>query len=288
MVLPLRLRKDLIWGMPDSRIRAPRILLCNRDSFDISRSFGRFCFLLLAPFIYLCNHKVIIMLIHQKAFTLIELLIVVAIIAILAAIAVPNFLEAQVRAKVSRAKNDMRAIATGLEAYQIEWNKYPADVTAYDRNNDGSPRYGIEPYIRVRAPNPILCVLSTPIAYMSSIPRDTFKRKWVSFWAPSNEDTPYAYSSEPRRLFWLQIQSAVAPAGKPRGKVMGQWVLYSYGPDRYPSGGENLILGLEYAITRDPIDMSRSDNDRWGAGDPNIYDATNGTVSMGDIARVGP
>jgi prepilin-type N-terminal cleavage/methylation domain-containing protein len=61
----------------------------------------------------------------KKAFTLIELLIVVAIIAILAAIAVPNFLEAQVRAKVSRCQNDMRALTTGLEAYAVDYNAYP-------------------------------------------------------------------------------------------------------------------------------------------------------------------
>ena len=64
---------------------------------------------------------------QQKAFTLIELLIVVAIIAILAAIAVPNFLEAQVRSKVSRVRSDMRSLATALEAYQVDNNKYPPD-----------------------------------------------------------------------------------------------------------------------------------------------------------------
>ena len=60
-----------------------------------------------------------------RGFTLIELLIVVAIIAILAAIAVPNFLEAQTRSKVSRVKSDMRTIATGLESYQVDYNRYP-------------------------------------------------------------------------------------------------------------------------------------------------------------------
>ncbi|MDK2972666.1 MAG: hypothetical protein PWP23_2421 [Candidatus Sumerlaeota bacterium] len=59
----------------------------------------------------------------QKAFTLIELLIVVATIAILAAIAVPNFLEAQVRSKVSRTEADMRSIKTGIESCAVDYNK---------------------------------------------------------------------------------------------------------------------------------------------------------------------
>ncbi|MBN1477342.1 prepilin-type N-terminal cleavage/methylation domain-containing protein, partial [Candidatus Sumerlaeota bacterium] len=63
--------------------------------------------------------------IRHRAFTLIELLIVVAIIAILAAIAVPNFLEAQTRAKVSRVKADIRSVATALEAYIVDYNMYP-------------------------------------------------------------------------------------------------------------------------------------------------------------------
>jgi prepilin-type N-terminal cleavage/methylation domain-containing protein len=58
-------------------------------------------------------------------FTLIELLIVVAIVAILAAIAVPNMLEAQTRARVSRAQSDLRAVATAIESYRIDFAAYP-------------------------------------------------------------------------------------------------------------------------------------------------------------------
>jgi prepilin-type N-terminal cleavage/methylation domain-containing protein len=62
---------------------------------------------------------------QKKAFTLIELLIVVAIIAILAAIAIPNFLEAQTRSKVARTKADMRSLKLSLEAYRVDNNTYP-------------------------------------------------------------------------------------------------------------------------------------------------------------------
>ena len=66
---------------------------------------------------------------NRSAFTLIELLIVVTIIGVLAAIAVPNFLNAQTRAKLSRVKSDLRAAEVALEAYHIDNNAYPYPFT---------------------------------------------------------------------------------------------------------------------------------------------------------------
>ena len=60
---------------------------------------------------------------NRGGFTLVEIMIVVAIIALLAAIAVPNFLRARKRSQATRILEDLRLIDSAIDQYAIETNK---------------------------------------------------------------------------------------------------------------------------------------------------------------------
>jgi prepilin-type N-terminal cleavage/methylation domain len=75
-----------------------------------------------------------------KGFTLIELMIVVAIIGILAAIAIPNFLRYQAKSKQSEAKANLGAIFTSETSYQAERDTYAARANL-DWAPTGTTRY---------------------------------------------------------------------------------------------------------------------------------------------------
>lgn len=61
---------------------------------------------------------------HRKqGFTLVEIMIVVAIIALLAAIAVPNFLRARKRSQASTVLNDLRLIQAAVDQYATDYSK---------------------------------------------------------------------------------------------------------------------------------------------------------------------
>jgi type II secretion system protein G len=97
---------------------------------------------------------------RKKGFTLIELLIVIAIILILIAIALPNFLEAQIRAKVTKAKAEIRTLGIAMESYFLDFKVYPCESehNLYDRR-------------RFEAG---LTWLTSPIRYIAEVPQDPF------------------------------------------------------------------------------------------------------------------
>ncbi|MFH1740337.1 MAG: prepilin-type N-terminal cleavage/methylation domain-containing protein, partial [bacterium] len=109
---------------------------------------------------------------ESKAFTLIELLIVVAIIGILAAIAVPNFLNAQVRAKIAACKGEMKTAEQALEMYRMDNN----GVYMVRDSNLGGNDAGV--FYHTYVWNHI----TTPIGYLTRYPLDPFYREgeWIS------------------------------------------------------------------------------------------------------------
>lgn len=216
-----------------------------------------------------------ISLLRRPGFTLIELLIVVAIIAILAAIAVPNFLEAQTRAKVSRVKADMRSVATAVESYHVDWNRYP--ITSQWINGPGAP-----------APanfNNRLRGITTPIAYMTSLPTDVFWDKTMLFPLTPGTSPTFEYNDYTTAVVGENLpplphynlfasRAAMTNYYGRRGVVA--WAMQSAGPDRINDFQNNPTNPLTKPV-QEAVALVQGTN--------RTYDPTNGTISNGDIAR---
>lgn len=102
----------------------------------------------------------------MKAFTLIELIVVVAILGILSSIAVPQFNKALVRANVARAQGDMAALHHALMAFANDHH----DMFPLIRQDFYKGASGGEAKTRLER----LAPLTSPVAYISAIPRDPF------------------------------------------------------------------------------------------------------------------
>jgi prepilin-type N-terminal cleavage/methylation domain-containing protein len=207
-------------------------------------------------------------------FTLIELLIVIAIILILISIALPNFLEAQVRAKVANAQGELRTLITTTEMYRNDYRglepranipgAYPTKVS---ESSPYSSWWGFTSYL-----------LTTPNKYISTIPFEPFSDDFtLGFWTQmhgSEGDPPYTVIRDTMTSMWpvggnLSNNPKVqAAAGGPvlitrqfydANKKAG-YIYYSSGPDRV-------------------------DGTVWGS--PQFYSPTNGTNSFGDLYQFG-
>jgi type II secretory pathway pseudopilin PulG len=200
---------------------------------------------------------------------LIELLIVVLIIAILAAIAVPNFLAFQTRAKIARVKSDFRTLATGQEAYAVDWG-------SYTNRDAANPNGRLQGWTQ----------LSTPIAYITLTPIDPFG------------DSRYAQGNVDRLLpstYELGTgKGGVGPSGTPWNPDVGfpstTWEMNSSGPDKKEDTNNPGNTGMVYrfADARYPwVDIPADDPTAVIELLSIIYDPTNGTNSRGDVFRTG-
>lgn len=177
----------------------------------------------------------------RRGFTLIEMLTVIAIIAMLAGMLLPALSKARIRARVAKAKAEMLNIRVSIEQYYADYSTYPTNDSYW--NYEGTATVGTN-Y------GALYKLKDDPKAYMSSIPMDPF-----------DNSKPYMYFSNEDDMDGIS-DTAIA------------WVLFSKGPDKI-----NTVVGIDIAHNGDDaydscIEGTGFENE-YSAGNPtnagNIY-----------------
>ena len=123
---------------------------------------------------------------RRGGFTLVEIMIVVAIIALLAAIAVPGFLRARKRSQASKVLNDLRLISASVDQYAIEYQRRGEEVipvaawTTYLKANTYLYNTGAHPTYLTYGSQTVDTIPKVPAAAFA----DLSDVAPVSFWAP--------------------------------------------------------------------------------------------------------
>jgi prepilin-type N-terminal cleavage/methylation domain-containing protein len=124
----------------------------------------------------------------QAGFTLVEIMIVVAIIALLAAIAVPGFLRARKRSQASKILNDLRMIDAAVDQYAIENSKsggtvlVVADWTNYVKKDTTLFVTGQDLFGNDYGPQTVDSIPKVPASAMATLSDVTD----TTFWSPYN------------------------------------------------------------------------------------------------------
>jgi general secretion pathway protein G len=88
----------------------------------------------------------------KKGFTLVEILIVVVILGILAAIVIPQFTNASQEAKLSALKSNLQTVRAQIQLYKIQHNDSPPAVATFENDMTVIDANGFGPYLE-RVPN---------------------------------------------------------------------------------------------------------------------------------------
>ncbi|MFH1741565.1 MAG: prepilin-type N-terminal cleavage/methylation domain-containing protein [bacterium] len=144
-----------------------------------------------------------------RAFTLVELLVVVTIISILATMAVPNYLNAQTRAKTTVVRADQKVLGDAILMYCLDNNVWPPHLDG-DR---GQHRF-----------------LTTPISYISEPVEDLFQKGVLARWRNGYETSVGFLHAEPFAVLHEKFKES--DPGFYHKTKNAAFFIWSFGPDQ--------------------------------------------------------